>query len=467
MTGFRHRMTRRSFLAASAFAPFSVLGSRSDVSPHRYQYDHVIGTSLDLVVWASDVGLADTARDAILGEILRLSSVLNTRDPDSEISVLGEASGPIRSRDLSQVLAAYDHWERRTAGLLSIHPAGPGSPRNVDALGKAYIIDRAVEAAKLAAPGAQGLLNIGGDIVLWGRAEEVAIADPASPQDNAPPLARVSFRDGAIATSGTYARGAHLLDGRTGQPVGRGVSSTVVARNAVIANALATTLCVTGAGEGLRLVESTPGAEALRVDANGLVQRTSGFARLERPIALRTALPADWPTGFELTIALTIKEGQPAGGRGGGRGGFGGPGGPGGFGGRGFLKRPYVAVWVENTAGKLVRVLAFWADKPRYYTELSSFFTVAGRNQNVLYSMARATRSPGSYQLLWDGLDEQHKPVPSGSYTIVVETNQEHGTYAKQDGAIDCAQAPATLSLPATANFEAVTIQYGPKQNRA
>ena len=463
-------MTRRSFLAASAFAPFSALGSRAEATSHHYQYDHVIGTSMDLVVWTPDPGIAERTRDAILEEIARLSAVLNTRDPQSEISIMGESADAGRSRDLIQVLAAYEHWERRTGGLLSIRPAGPRTPRNVDALGKAYIIDSAVQAGCRAAPTNGLLLNIGGDIVLRGRKEQIHIADPRTPQDNASPLAQVILPEGAIATSGAYARGSHLFNARTGRPIANGVSATVIAPTAVIANALATSLCVTGAEEGLELVESTPGAEALRVDAHGVVQRTAGFARMERPIArpiaLRTALPGNWPEGFEMTIALTIKEGQPA-----GRGGRGGPGGPfgGPFGGRGFggLKRPYVAVWAENASGKAVRVLAFWADKSRYYSELSSFFAAVGRDQNAMYSMARATRAPGSYQLLWDGLDDQRKPVPAGDYRIVVETNQEHGTYGKQAGTIDCAGAPATVTLPATANFEEVAIQYGPKQTRA
>src|SRR5436190_22614763 len=110
------RMTRRSFLAVSAFAPFSTLGSRANVTSHHYQYDHVIGTSMDLVVWTPDAGIAEGARDAILDEIARLSAVLNTRDPKSEISTMGESANEGQSRDLIQVLATYEHWERRTRG---------------------------------------------------------------------------------------------------------------------------------------------------------------------------------------------------------------------------------------------------------------------------------------------------------------------------------------------------------------
>jgi thiamine biosynthesis lipoprotein len=128
---------------------------------------------------------------------------------------------------------------------------------------------------------------------------------------------------------------------------------------------------------------------------------------------------------------------------------------------------PYVAVWVETTSGKLVRVLAFWASKPKYYSELSSFWNIASRDQHLLYSTARATREPGKYQLVWDGLGEQRRPTPPGTYRIVVETNQEHGVYAKQAGTIVCGNDPASLTLPATANFETVSVQYGSKSKQA
>jgi thiamine biosynthesis lipoprotein ApbE len=140
--------------------------------------------------------------------------------------------------------------------VLSMRPRGAGTPLNVDALGKAYILDHAAAAVRASPPHLGGLLrNIGGDIVAWGRDCEVAVADPNHADDNAEPLTHVVLRDGAVATSGCYARGPHLIDGRTGSPAPTTASATVVARDAVTANALATTLCLVGAEEGLHLVE--------------------------------------------------------------------------------------------------------------------------------------------------------------------------------------------------------------------
>jgi hypothetical protein len=194
------------------------------------------------------------------------------------------------------------------------------------------------------------------------------------------------------------------------------------------------------------------------VGRDGVVERSEGFARLERPQMPRPAVSPDWPAGYELDISLTLTDGTDfRNGRGGG------------FGGRirGRVHRPYVAVWVESTTSRLVRILAFWANKAKYFSELSSFWNIAGKAQNLLYSTARATRDPGRYQLVWDGLDNDHKPAPRGTYRIVVETNQEHGVYAKQAGAIACDSSPANLTLSATANFQSVIIQYGPKPKPA
>jgi FAD:protein FMN transferase len=447
------RITRRLFLSLPAMVPFAMLpGARSGA--YHFSYDYVIGTSLDLAVWTSRAKAARSAEAAVLDEVHRLAAILNTRDPRSEISRLGETGSPAPSRELVEVLSAYDYWTERTGGIVSVRPRGANTPRDVDALGKAYIIDHAAMAAAAAAPGIDGvLLNIGGDIVARGRPCDISLADPHVPHENATPLTRIRLDNAAIATSGTYARVTHLLDARTGLPAARASSGTVVAADAVTANALATMLCLTATDEGLRLVERTPGAEALRVGRDGVVERTSGFARLERQPAIKAAAVADWPPGYALTVSFTLTRGAVSSG----------------FGRRRDSKprRPYVAVWIETTSGQLVRVLAFWANKAKYYPELSAFLNMASRDQSLLYSTARATREPGTYRLEWDGLDDAHKPAPPGTYRIVVETNQEHGVYAKQAGTIVCGNSPANLTLPATANFEAVSVQYGAKPKPA
>jgi hypothetical protein len=143
-----------------------------------------------------------------------------------------------------------------------------------------------------------------------------------------------------------------------------------------------------------------------------------------------------WPPTFQLTVTLTLTQTRSK-------------------------KRPYVAVWVEDSSGKVVRILAAWGNKEKYFPDLSAIWGLVGPQQ--LKSVARATRPPGKYELVWDGLDNNKRPVPLGEYRITVETNHEYGTYAKQTGLITLGEMPTSITLPATANFDEVLIRYGPK----
>ena len=87
-----------------------------------------------------------------------------------------------------------------------------------------------------------------------------------------------------------------------------------------------------------------------------------------------------------------------------------------------------MAVWVEDSSGKLVRVLALWGSKSKYYPDLSTIWNLLHGQMDRFRSVTRATRPAGKYELVWDGLDNDNKPVPQGAYRITVETNQERGT---------------------------------------
>ena len=431
-------MNRRSFLKLPALLPLIDFGLFRP-EPHHFRYESVIGTSMDLMVGSPASRVADDACRIVLDEIERLRLILDTRDPASEISRLERSNTRDEaSRELREVLDAYEYWERRTAGVFSIRPRGADAPRDVDALGKAYIIDRAAAAALKASPSIDTLLlNIGGDIVTRGRSSMIAIADQNAWQDNAPPLSVIDVRNAAVATSGSYARGAHLTDACTGEPSNSSVAATVVARDAVTANALATTLCMVSPEDGLRLIESTPGAEALW-SMSGVLKRTSGFARLERPVAARPPASTTWPSGYQVTITIPLTATRSS-------------------------KRPYVAAWVDDSSGNLVRVLAIWGDNSKYVSDLSTLWNHVHGKIDPFRSVTRATRPAGKYELVWDGLNNEHKPVPPGEYRITVETNQEHGTYAKQSGTIKVGDSPTTVTLPSTTNFDSVLVQYGPK----
>jgi hypothetical protein len=118
---------------------------------------------------------------------------------------------------------------------------------------------------------------------------------------------------------------------------------------------------------------------------------------------------------------------------------------------------------VDDESGKLVRVLTIFGDKSKYWADLSTLWDHVHGKVAQFKSATRATRPAGKYVFVWDGLDNNHQPVPLGVYRITVETNQEHGVYAKQTGAITISQGPASITLPGTTNFDPVLVEYGPK----
>jgi hypothetical protein len=63
-------------------------------------------------------------------------------------------------------------------------------------------------------------------------------------------------------------------------------------------------------------------------------------------------------------------------------------------------------------------------------------------------------------------LDDDGKPVPRGSYRVVIETNRYHGEYAKATGTIACESEPASITLAGSVNYDTIKIQFGPRPSQ-
>jgi thiamine biosynthesis lipoprotein len=520
--------------AIAVFAPESAQPAQArEAETGRFTFarDGVLGTSFDLSVRTVRPAEAERVEQAVLAEIARLSAILSTYDPASEISRV-QLGTRIESPELAELLAAYEMWATRSGGALSSRLGGvkqlwqeaaqtgrapddaalraalvaPGA-LNVDALGKGYIIDRAVAVARRLAPA--GLLDIGGDLRAWGEVDWlVGVADPFNPADNAPPLATFFLRDAAVATSGGYARfvtlagqrRSHLIDPRTLQPADGAASATVIAADCLTANALSAAACVLSGAPGAAFAQAQRALGYLLVSVSGETHRAGLLAtvaapvpaappdplarpatppaappaasQLSMPAAASAALPPNaWPKDFQVTINVNIgttTTASAAAEQPGGR--LGGPGFPGGRGGRGgrgpgAQKRAYVAIWIEDTDRKFVRTVTVLGDNARWVPELTAWYQAAGYpDLRNVRSTTRATRANGLYTFAWDGLDQAGKPVPQGTYTIKVEINREHGRHPPPVNAvIICDGQPHSVDLAATVESDASKIEYGPK----
>ncbi len=93
---------------------------------------------------------------------------------------------------------------------------------------------------------------------------------------------RTRAASGAVATSGRYERGDHILDGRTGRPATGLLSLTVPAPPLTEADATATATAAFALGEdGVAWAAARTGCEVFAVDAGRRVVRTDGMPMAE------------------------------------------------------------------------------------------------------------------------------------------------------------------------------------------
>ena len=117
---------------------------------------------------------------------------------------------------------------------------------------KGWAADRCAEI--LLAAGAEHIqVNAEGDLALRGgfTPEQPWSIGVVNPDNRLEILQTFEINDGAIATSGTYERGAHINDPHTGMIAIGAKSATVIGPNGAIADALATALMVAGRDGGV------------------------------------------------------------------------------------------------------------------------------------------------------------------------------------------------------------------------
>jgi thiamine biosynthesis lipoprotein len=142
---------------------------------------------------------------------------------------------------------------------------------------KGWAAERALEVLRAAgAPGA--LVNGGGDVAAFGSpgGGERWRAGIRHPWRTGA-LACVVEVDAAVATSGSYERGPHLIDPRTGDPASRAASATVTGPRLTLADALATGLAV-GGDEALAVVAGLAGYAGYLIRPDGSEADTGGVA---------------------------------------------------------------------------------------------------------------------------------------------------------------------------------------------
>lgn len=159
---------------------------------------------------------------------------------------------------------------------------------DVGAVAKGYAVARVAES--LEAKGVSGyLLNVGGNVCTVGTRPDgtkwtVGIENPTGDEEN-PYIAYLELSDKSVVTSGAYQRYYfvdgqkyhHIIDPDTLMPGVNYLSVSVICDDSGIGDALSTALFCLGFDDGLSLVESLDGIEAMWVLPNGEQKYSSGF----------------------------------------------------------------------------------------------------------------------------------------------------------------------------------------------
>jgi thiamine biosynthesis lipoprotein len=259
---------------------------------HLVHHEQVMGTVVSYRIEPGETGgtAARAALDASIRELHRIDRLFSTFDPNSPMSRfrMGEAVGEAAHEEITALLRRCGRARQLTAGWFDPW----AMPGGVDPTGlvKGWAIERV--AAILAGAGVRAaLVNGGGDIAsvgpeMNGHPWLVGIRHPWREES----LACVVELEAnhAVATSGTYERGAHLIDPFTGRQAGarlgapgrvaRVVSATVVGPSLALADAMATALAVAGR-EGVSVAEGLVerGYESYRIFADGREEATARF----------------------------------------------------------------------------------------------------------------------------------------------------------------------------------------------
>jgi FAD:protein FMN transferase len=204
----------------------------------RLRVEHIMGMPVQIDLRDADVDPATL--DAAFDWLRLVDQTFSTYMPDSEISRLdrGELTIAQCRPEVDEVLVRCAQLREETGGYFSVRAAGKLDPSG---LVKGWAVGKAADL--LSAAGARNFsINAGGDIVLRGRPSprerwRIGIQHPLQ---RAKVAAVLAGEDIAIATSGEYERGPHVIDPHTGRPPTALLSATIVGPDLATADAYAT-----------------------------------------------------------------------------------------------------------------------------------------------------------------------------------------------------------------------------------
>jgi thiamine biosynthesis lipoprotein len=291
----------------------------------------MMGTEISVYLWHDDPTAGQLAVEAVFAEAVRIDELMSTYKEDSLLSKINRdaANGPVaagdelfglilRSLDISVLTLGafdvtydsvgqhYDFRERRRPDaatiedelqsidyrLIRMHPdtrsiefEREGVRINLGGIAKGYTVEQGVDILRRLGI-RNAIVTAGGDSRLLGdRRGKPWIVGVKNPRKDGEVAVRIPLENDAISTSGDYERFFdedgiryhHIIHPETGLPADGVHSATIVGPDAVITDALSTSVFVMGVDKGLRLIGTLPDYEGIVIDATGRMYYSDGL----------------------------------------------------------------------------------------------------------------------------------------------------------------------------------------------
>lgn len=296
----------------------------------------IMGTAVRVELWHEDATAARAAMGAVMDEMNRIDRTMSPFRPDSELSHINReaAQKPVPiSKEMFNLITRSIEFSKFSGGAFditflsvgylydyrghvkptdeqiaralpginyrhllldakaqTIHYARPGVRIDLGGIAKGYAVDNCIAILK-----GRGITNAivtaGGDSRLLGdkrgRPWNVGIRDPRRRDEV---VAVLPLADVAISTSGDYerffeedgVRHHHIINPRTGKSASGVRSVTVIGPDGITTEGLTKSVFVKGPKEGMRLIESLKGIDAIIIDAAGHMQYSPGLRNVPR-----------------------------------------------------------------------------------------------------------------------------------------------------------------------------------------
>lgn len=308
-----------------------LVNSRSSVADWVGDARPLMGTEVSVYLWDDDELAGNEIVEAVFDEVIRIDALMSTYKESSVISEVNReaAARPVaagqelyslirRSLSISTLTRGafditydsvgqhYDFRERHKPddetlaaelgridyryvilddGAQTVAFAQDGVRINLGGIAKGYAVERGVSILRDNHV-QHAIVTAGGDSRLLGdrRGQPwmVGVRDPRNDEEVA---VRIPLQDEAISTSGDYeryfdedgVRYHHIIRPDTGRPADSVHSATIVGPDAVITDALSTSVFVMGVDAGLKLIATLPDYEGIVIDASGRMYYSDGL----------------------------------------------------------------------------------------------------------------------------------------------------------------------------------------------